>query len=110
MAAPLPPGAPAAPCPDGLALKLRVTPNARQDAVAGVRVWGEETRLLVRVRAPAQDGKANAAVIAALARWLDMAPQDFRLAAGDRSRLKTVVAAGEPDVLSRRLAERLNHL
>lgn len=101
---------PAAPHVDGLALKLRVTPKAKCDAVSGARAWGEEMRLLVRVRAAAEDGKANAAVERVLARWLDLAPQDVRLVSGERSRLKTVVATGEPDALSRRLAARLDRL
>jgi uncharacterized protein (TIGR00251 family) len=105
-----PPDGLAAPHADGLSLKLRVTPNAKRDAVIGVRIWGEETRLLLRVRAPAEDGKANAAVTRVLARWLDLASQDVRLVSGERSRLKTVVATGEPDALSRRLDERLDRL
>lgn len=105
-----PPDGLAAPRADGLALKLRVTPNAKRDAVIGARSWGEETRLLVRVRAPAEDGKANVAVTRVVARWLDLAPQAVGLVSGERSRLKTVVATGEPDALSRRLAERLDRL
>ncbi|RIA56085.1 DUF167 domain-containing protein [Dichotomicrobium thermohalophilum] len=105
-----PPNGVAAPHADGLALKLRVTPNAKCDAVTGARAWGDETRLLVRVRAAAEDGKANAAVECVLARWLDLAPQDVRLVSGERSRLKTVVATGETDALYRRLAERLDRL
>jgi len=110
MATRLPPECPVTPHAEGLALRLRVTPNAKRDEVSGARVWGEETRLFVRVRAAACDGMANAAVERVLARWLDLAPQDVRLASGKRSRLKTVVAMGEPDALSRRLAQRLDRL
>jgi len=95
---------------DGLAIRLRVSPGAKRDDVSGVRPWGEEMRLVVRVRAVAEDGKANAAVARVLARWLDLAPRGFRVVSGERSRLKTVVAMGEPDALSRRLAERLDRL
>jgi len=100
----------ASPHADGLALKLRVTPNARRDEISGVRAWGEQMRLMVRVQAPAEDGKANAAVERVMARWLDLASQDVRLVTGERSRLKTVVATGEPDALSRRLAACLDRL
>jgi uncharacterized protein len=95
---------------DGLALKLRVAPNAKRDEIVGARTWGAEMRLVLRVRAPAECGEANASVTRLLARWLDLAPRDVRLASGERSRLKTVVATGEPDALSRRLAERLDRL
>lgn len=95
---------------DGLALLLRVTPNAKTDAVAGTRAWGDATRLLVKVRADAQDGKANDAVLRLIARWLDLPRQDLTLASGARSRLKTVVAVGEPDALFRQVAERLDRL
>lgn len=103
-------GPPLAPHDNGLALLLRVTPNAKHDAVIGTRRWGDENRLLVRVRANAQDGKANVAVLRLLARWLELPVQDLKVAAGLRSRLKTVVAAGEPDALSRRVTERLDQL
>ncbi len=101
---------PAATHAEGLTLKLRVTPNAKLDEVIGPRAWGDETRLMVRVRAAPEDGKANAAVTRLLARWLDVPQQAVRLVSGERSRLKTVVATGEPDALSRRLAERLDRL
>lgn len=94
----------------GLALLLRVTPNAKTDAIVGTRLWGDETRLLVKVRADAQDGKANDAALRLIARWLDLPVQDLTLASGARSRLKTVVAAGEPDALFRQVAERLDRL
>ncbi len=106
----LPPQTPAVAHPEGLALKLRVTPGAKHDDICGTRAWGTQTRLVVRVRAGAQDGKANVAVVRALARWLELPAHDLRLVAGQRSRLKTVVAAGEPDALSRRLAQALDQL
>jgi len=110
MAAPLPTDAPARVCADGVALALRVTPGANRDEVCGTRVWGEQVRLLVRVRADAQDGKANAAVVRLIAGWLDLATTDVSLASGERSRLKTVVAHGAPDDLLGRLAGALDRL
>lgn len=106
----LPPDAPAKVCADGVALALRVTPNAKRDEVCGTRLWGEQVRLLVRIRADAQDGKANAAVLRLIAEWLDLAHQEVTLASGERSRLKTVVAHGAPDDLLGRLAVALDRL
>jgi len=91
-------------------LALRVTPGAKRDEISGARVWGEEARLLVRVRADAQDGKANAAVLRVIADWLDLAQKDVSLASGERSRLKTVVAHGAADDLLGRLAGALDRL
>jgi len=110
MAAPLPPDAPATPRAEGLALALRVMPGAKRDEVCGTRVWGEQVRLMVRVRADAQDGKANAAVARLIAGWLDLASADVSLASGERSRLKTVVAHGATDDLLGRLAGALDRL
>lgn len=46
----------------------------------------------VWVTAPAAGGKANRAVLAALATWLDLPPARLRLVAGARSRTKLVEA------------------
>lgn len=110
MAITLPPDAPATPRADGLALALRVTPNASRDEVCGVRAWGDELRLTVKVRAVAGEGRANAAVRRLIADWLGLPLADVRLVAGQRSRFKTVVAEGESDALIRRLTRALDAL
>ena len=51
-------------------LNVRVTPGARQDAVAG---W-QGTALKVKVRAAPEKGKANDAVCALIARTLGVPP------------------------------------
>lgn len=70
-------------------LALRVTPGAREQAIA---IEGE--RLIVKVRAKPQDGEANEAVIAMLARALETAPSRLRLLRGAQSREK-LIALGE---------------
>lgn len=64
-------------------LALRVTPGARTE---GLEI--AEGRLLAKVRAKAQDGKANAAVLSLLAAALDMAPTHLTLLRGATSREK----------------------
>lgn len=64
-------------------LALRVTPGARSEGLDIV-----EGRLLARVRAKAQDGKANAAVQALLAQALGLAPTRLSLLRGATSREK----------------------
>lgn len=66
-------------------LALRVTPGARVEALEiGDRV------LLVKVRAKAKDGEANAAVLALLAEALGMATSRLRMLRGATGRDKLV--------------------
>ena len=66
-------------------LALRVTPGARS---AGIQV--DDGRVLVKVRAKPQDGAANEAVLAMLAKALDIAPSQLELLRGAASRDKLV--------------------
>jgi uncharacterized protein (TIGR00251 family) len=50
--------------------------------------------LVVRVQAPAVDGKANDAVVAAMADVLGVSKSDVRVVAGQTSRTKTLEIAG----------------
>jgi uncharacterized protein (TIGR00251 family) len=72
-------------------VRLRVIPNAQRDAVGGERGGA----LLVRVRAPAVDGKAAAAVLALVARAFEVRPRDVRLVHGEHNRDKVVEVAVE---------------
>ncbi|KMS52851.1 hypothetical protein V474_25245 [Novosphingobium barchaimii LL02] len=64
-------------------LALRVTPGAKVEALEIV-----EDRLLVKVRAKPEDGKANDAVRDLLARALGLAPSRLELLRGATSREK----------------------
>lgn len=64
-------------------LAVRVTPGARSEALEIV-----DDRLLVRVRAKPEDGKATEAVRALLAAALDRAPSRVTLLRGATSREK----------------------
>jgi uncharacterized protein (TIGR00251 family) len=72
-----------------LTLAIRVTPRADVDAVVGWRSAARD-ELGVRVRAVPEDGKANAAVVKALARSLDIPKSAVELVRGHGSRLKIV--------------------
>ena len=83
----------------GVALiTVRVIPRAKRDEVRGER----NGRLVVRTTAPAQDGKANAAVERLLAAHFHT--REVEIVAGHRSRDKTVLVGdvspdgGEPAV------------
>lgn len=64
-------------------LAVRVTPGARVEALELV-----EGRLLAKVRAKPEDGKANKAVLSLLATALNIAPSRLELISGATSREK----------------------
>jgi uncharacterized protein YggU (UPF0235/DUF167 family) len=66
-------------------LALRVTPDARTEALAIA-----QGLLLVRVRAKARDGEANEAVLALLSRALGLATSRLRMLRGATGRDKWV--------------------
>ncbi len=71
-------------------LSLKVVPGASSEGVAG---WLEDT-LKVRVRAPAERGKANAAVEELVAGALGIAVRRVRIVAGRTSARKTMQISG----------------
>jgi len=88
-------------------LVVRVTPRGGRDAVDGVEAIDDgRTVLRVRVRAAAEAGEANKAVIALLAKWLGVAKRDLTLMVGHAARVKHLAVAGDPLDLAARL-ERL---
>lgn len=90
---------------EGLRLALKVTPGARKTALLGpAPEAGGGTVLRLAVTAPPEAGKANAAVVALLARQLGVAKSRVEILAGAGDRRKTVLIRGDPAALSERLA------
>lgn len=83
-------------------LVVRVQPGARHEALE----WRGDGEIRVRVTAPAESGKANAALVELLARALDVRRRDVRLVMGRSSRRKVVEVPLSPDVVEARLASR----
>jgi uncharacterized protein YggU (UPF0235/DUF167 family) len=82
-----------------------VTPNAGADRIEGAEGRDDGSAVLrVRVKAVPDKGKANAAVIALLAKALGVPKSAVTLVAGDTARLKTVAIEGDSEALLRRLA------
>jgi uncharacterized protein (TIGR00251 family) len=85
---------------------VRLTPRGGRDAIDG---WAEDANgkrhLKVRVSPPPEDGKANTALIALLAKFLDIPKSSIRLAAGETSRLKTIEIVGDRATLEAKLSE-----
>ncbi len=90
---------------DGLLLHLRVTPNAGADRMEGIEQRDDGTSVLrVRVSAVPDKGKANAAVIALLAKTLGIPKSSLALVSGETARLKTVRMTGNPAELEHLLS------
>lgn len=72
----------------GLDLLLYIQPGASKTAWAGT--FGEPSRLKLKISAPPRDGEANQAVLAFVARELDLKKNEVELVRGDKSRHKDV--------------------
>jgi uncharacterized protein (TIGR00251 family) len=82
--------------PNGLSLFVRVTPNAGRDAILGIEIRDDNTAVLrLRVSAVPDKGKANAAVVALLARALGVPKSALNVVSGETSRLKTIAVLGD---------------
>ena len=91
----------------GISIALRVTPRGGRDQIDGIEMLSNGRAVVkVRIRALAEGGKANRAVIDLLAAALGMRKSDVRLRSGVTSRLKQVAVEGDP----KRLGEKLKQL
>ena len=94
-------------CEDGLELFVRLTPKSGRDAVEGLQgESGGGVHLIARVRAVPEDGKANEALEALIAKVAGIAKSRANIIAGRHSRQKTVriaCAPGEAREILRRL-------
>ena len=85
----------------GVRVRIRVRPGAGRTAVGG----GYGDALVVRVGAPAVDGRATEAALAAVAEAFGVRRQSVQLVTGATSRDKVVEIAADPDQVRARLAE-----
>ncbi len=84
--------------------QVRLTPKGGRDAVEGwAKASDGTTHLRARVRAAPEDGKANAALVALLAKALDVPKSSLAIASGEKARLKTIAIAGDTAALAARL-------
>lgn len=83
-------------------LAVRVQPNASRNEIAGC----DDDLLRIRLAAPPVEGKANAALIAYLAKALRVRKSNIRLIRGQAGREKTLNVEGlTADELRRRIEE-----
>jgi uncharacterized protein YggU (UPF0235/DUF167 family) len=91
----------------GLSVTIRLTPRGGRDALDGIETLSDGRAVLkARVRAAPTEGEANAALVALLAKTLDVPRRTVTLAAGDTARIKRIVIEGDGAAL----AARLQHL
>ena len=101
-----PPQLPLEAVADGVRVALRVTPRASRNRIDGVRLDAAgQPQLAVRVGAPPEGGKANAAVVKLLAKAWGVPPSRLSVVAGARGRRKTVHVAGDASWLLERLGD-----
>lgn len=83
-------------------LKIRVIPNAKKTEFAGYR----DDELVLRLNAPALEGKANKAAVEFVSRYFGVTRSAVLLVRGERSRHKIFQIVGlKGDDLERKLAE-----
>ena len=86
---------------DGLALAVRLTPKGGRDSIDGVEQLADGRSVLkARVRAPASEGEANAALVKLIAKTIGVAPREVELVAGATSRVKRLKVAGHGAALA----------
>lgn len=84
------------PIAEGVRLRVRALPGASREGIAGVEIAADgKAHLKIRVRAKAQDGRANLAVRDVLAATLGIARSRLVLESGDTQRLKIFTCLGD---------------
>jgi uncharacterized protein (TIGR00251 family) len=94
----------------GLQLAVRVSPKAARDGIDGLTDTPRGPAVKVRVRAVPDEGKANAAVEAVVARWLGLPGTKVAVAAGRKARVKILEIGGDPGALETLVAARVQAL
>ncbi|MHB1343059.1 MAG: DUF167 domain-containing protein [Thermoleophilia bacterium] len=87
----------------GFLVGFRVSPAARRTRVQGV--YGD--RIKVQVSAPPEDDRANAELISAVAKWLELPADCVNILSGHKRRDKVVAFSG---IAERELRLRLQRM
>jgi len=81
----------------GLTIHVRLTPKGGRDGLDGIETMSDGRAVLkARVRAVPEDGKANEALVALIAKCAGVSKSAVALTAGHTSRVKTLTVAGDP--------------
>jgi uncharacterized protein (TIGR00251 family) len=88
----------------GISIALRVTPRGGRDEIDGLETLANgRTVVKMRVRAIAEGGAANRAVVELLATALGVPKAKVRVLSGATSRLKQIAVDGDPAKLGESL-------
>jgi uncharacterized protein (TIGR00251 family) len=91
---------------DGVRMSVRLTPRARAARIDGILADADGQPVLkVAVTAPPEDGKANTALIALLAKEWRLPKSRISIAAGATNRRKSVMIEGDTGELMKRLSD-----
>lgn len=87
-------------------LHIKVIPSSSKDCIAG---WLEDT-LKVKVKAPAEKGKANKAIIKVLEKTLDLPKGSIHITSGTTSSRKVIeIKCGNETVINKKLEDIYNN-
>src|SRR5664279_597787 len=91
--------------PGAIVLHVRLTPKGNRDSVEGIGLLADGREVaLARVRAVPEDGNANAALVALLAKTFGRPKSAVVVVRGATQRLKQVRISGEAAALARIVA------
>ena len=86
--------------PEGVRVALREPPRGGRDEIDGIETLADgRTVLKLQVRAVAEGGEANRAVMELIAKVLGVPKAQVRIVSGVTSRLKQIAVDGEPTKL-----------
>ena len=92
-----------------LQLRVRLTPKSSRDGIDGLTETRDGPAVKARVRAVPENGAANKALAAVIAKWLSVPKSNITLSAGARSRTKVLtIIADQIDIT--RMIEQLEQL
>jgi uncharacterized protein (TIGR00251 family) len=86
--------------PDGVTVMVKVRPRSRQPGLLGIQESAAGPRLKIGVTEAAEDGKANRAVCALLAKMLRQPQSSVRIVSGAANREKALLVAGDSIALA----------
>ncbi len=92
----------------GIRIAVRAQPKAGRDGIEGLRDGAAGPRLVVKVTAAADRGRANAAIEKVLARALGVPPTAVAVVIGDTGRDKIVEVRGDSIALRAGFEEMLS--
>jgi hypothetical protein len=84
-------------------VRVRLTPKSSVDAIEGLAETADGPALRARVRAAPSGGEANAAIERLVADWLGVPKSAVGVAAGGKSRVKSLKVTGTPAEIETRL-------